>query len=213
MHITVLGAAGATGSRVVTEALARGHRVTAAVRDARQFAELPPGALPKLADAASPAVVTELSAGQDVIVSAIRPAPGSEDQHPVVARALLDGLAGLPVRLLVVGGAGSLTVPDTGLLAVDDPRYVAPEWRPIALACNHQLDVLRGDSEDVDWTYLSPPAFFAPGKRTGSYRTGGDELLLDADGDSAISMEDFAIALLDEAEHPRHRRTRFTVAH
>jgi putative NADH-flavin reductase len=86
------------------------------------------------------------------------------------------------------------------------------ELRPIALACNEQLEVVRG-SDDVDWVYVSPPAVLEPGVRTGQYRVGRDELLVDPDGASSISMEDFAVALLDEVEGPRHRRIRFTVGY
>jgi putative NADH-flavin reductase len=93
------------------------------------------------------------------------------------------------------------------------PGTVSPAaWRPIALACNAQLDACRAE-QGVDWAYLSPPALLEPGERTGRYRLGAGELLVDAAGRSAISMEDFAVALLDEAERPRHRRVRFTVAY
>jgi len=87
---------------------------------------------------------------------------------------------------------------------------VAPAWRPIALACNEQLAAFRA-STDVDWSYLSPPAILEPGERTGSYRIRTDELLVDSSGLSTISCEDLALALLDEAERPRHHRSRFTV--
>ena len=95
---------------------------------------------------------------------------------------------------------------------MDDPRYVGPAWRDIALACTEQLAVCREQSH-VRWTYLSPPAMLVPGERTGSFRLGSDELLVDAEGESTISMEDLAVALLDEAEQPKHPRARFTVAY
>jgi putative NADH-flavin reductase len=153
-----------------------------------------------------------VSAGQDVVVTATRPPAGHEGELAAVAASLLTGLAGTGVRLLVVGGAGSLTVPGSGgTLVVDDPRYVPPEWRAIALARTDQLAVFRGNT-DLDWAYPSPPAILEPGRRTGRYRSGTDELLTDPAGDSTISMEDLAVTLVDEAETPRHRRTRFTVA-
>ncbi|MFF7245529.1 NAD(P)-dependent oxidoreductase [Embleya sp. NPDC008237] len=213
MRITVFGAAGSVGSRVVSEALSRGHEVTAVVRDAARFPELHPEAEARVGDAARIEDVAALGAGRDVVISATRPAPGNEQALADTAEALLSGLAGTGVRLLTVGGAGSLTVPGDGdTLAVDDPRFVPTAWRGIAMACNAQLDVFRTDTE-VDWTYLSPPANLAPGIRTGTFRLGTDELLVDDDGVSAISVEDLAVALIDEAEQPRHRRTRFTVAY
>jgi putative NADH-flavin reductase len=153
-----------------------------------------------------------LSNGQDLVISATRPVPGNESDHATTAKALLDGLRVTGVRLLLVGGAGSLLAPDTGLPIVDDARYVSPAWRAIAVACCDQYAVCKAEAE-TDWTYLSPPALLQPGERTGSYRLGRDILLVDAEGRSAISMEDLAVALLDEAESPRHRRARFTVAH
>ena len=212
MRIIVLGAAGNVGSRVVAEALSRGHDVTAVVRDPARFAELHPDAHPAVGNAADVADVVELSTGRDVVISATRPAPGHEPQLVATARALLTGVARTGVRLLLVGGAGSLSVPGTpGTAVVDDPAFVPEAWRAIALACNEQLEVCRAST--ADWTYLSPPALLEPGERTGRYRLGADELLVDAQHRSAISSEDLAVALLDEAERPRHRRTRFTVAY
>ncbi|WP_328905077.1 NAD(P)H-binding protein [Streptomyces sp. NBC_00234] len=214
MRITVFGAAGNVGTRVVAEALARGHRVTAVVRDAARFAALHPGATHRTGDAGNPEQVTELSAGQDLVVNATRPAPGREDEHAAVSRALLSGLDRTGVRLIVVGGAGSLTVPGTrGVLAIDDPAYVPTAWRHIALASNAQFDAVRTTGTDVDWTYLSPSALLEPGRRTGTFRLGTDELLVDAEGTSSLSMEDLAVALLDEAEHPEHHRSRFTAGY
>lgn len=214
MRITVFGAAGNVGTRVVAEALARGHQATAVVRDAARFAALHPGATHRTGDAGNPEQVTELSSGQDLVVNATRPAPGREDEHAAVSRALLSGLDRTGVRLIVVGGAGSLTVPGTrGVLAIDDPAYVPTAWRHIALASNAQFDAVRTTGTDVDWTYLSPSALLEPGRRTGTFRLGTDELLVDAEGNSALSMEDLAVAVLDEAEHPEHHRSRFTAGY
>lgn len=214
MRITVLGAAGNVGSRVVTEALTRGHDVTAVVRDPARFGELHPEATHRAGDAGVPEHVAELSSGQDLVVNATRPAPGREPEHAAVSRALLAGLATTGVRLLIVGGAGSLTVPGSGgVLAIDDPAYVPTAWRHIALASNAQFDAVRTADTEVDWTYVSPSALLEPGVRTGGYRLGADELIVDAEGNSSISMEDLAVALLDEAERPKHHRTRFTAGY
>ncbi|MEU5954149.1 NAD(P)H-binding protein [Streptomyces sp. NPDC047525] len=215
MRITVFGAAGNVGSRVVTEALTRGHDVTAVVRDPARFGELHPAATHRTGDAGVPEHVAELSAGQDLVVNATRPAPGREAEHAAISRALLAGLARVDgVRLMIVGGAGSLTVPGkAGVLAIDDPAYVPTAWRHIAQASNDQFDAVRTADTAVDWTYLSPSALLEPGVRTGTYRLGADELIVDAEGSSAISMEDLAVALMDEAERPKHHRTRFTAGY
>lgn len=212
MRITVFGAAGATGSRIVREALARGHDVTAVGRSIEGLRDLPREAAVRTADATDAAQVRAASAGSDVVISATRPRPGREYELAAVAQALLEGVSGSGARLLVVGGAGDLIVPGTGATVVQQPDF-PPDWRPIALACHAQHEVLRSTPTDVDWAYLSPPAELEPGIRRGSYRIGADELLTDSAGVSRISMEDLAVALLDEAERPRHRHTRFTVAY
>ncbi|MFE9662440.1 NAD(P)H-binding protein [Streptomyces sp. NPDC005955] len=229
MRVTVFGAAGNAGSRIVSEALGRGHEVTAVVRDSARFAQLPARVTPRVGDASRAAEVRALAVGQDVVIGATRPPQGQEDELAAAARGLLAGLTGTGVRLLVVGGAGSLVVPGSGgRLLVDDPAYVPPAWRHVALGSQRQLEVFRAAADatdatgtassatdvpgtDVDWAYVSPPAILEPGERTGRYRTGHDEVLTGPDGLSRISMEDLAIALLDEVERPRHHRTRFTL--
>lgn len=210
MRITVFGATGAAGSRIVTEALGRGHEVTAVTRDPARFSDLHPAAHHRTGDALDPDSVAELSEGQDLLISATRPVRGQERQLVDAARALIEGLSRTGVRLLLLGGAGSLRLPDSDLTVIEGPDF-PPSWRPIALACNEQLAVCHAAGPTVDWAYLSPSAVFEPGVRTGTYRLGADELLVDADGNSGVSMEDFAIAVLDEAERPKHHRTRFTI--
>ena len=213
MNILLFGATGAIGRRVLREALIRGHSVTAVLRDPARAADLPSSVRIETGDAGDADRVAALSLGQDLVISATRPKPGQESELPAAASALLAGLRRTGVRLLLVGGAGSLALPDgSGRLVIDDSSLVPPDWRPIAQACGDQLAVCRAETE-TDWTYLSPPAQIAPGERTGRDRHGQDELLLDAEGRSAISFEDFAVALLDEAEQPHHARARFTVAY
>jgi putative NADH-flavin reductase len=125
---------------------------------------------------------------------------------------LLDGASQAKVkRLIVVGGAGSLEVAP-GVRLVDAPAFPA-EWKGVGLAHSDALEVYRNSEAEVDWTYVSPPAIIEPGERKGNYRVGGDQLLADEKGDSRISTEDYAVALLDEVEKPRHLRGRFTVAY
>ncbi len=213
MRITVLGATGQVGSRVVAEALSRGHEVIAVVRDPARLQELPVAADARVGDAGNIEDVVDVSAGQDVFISAIRPPRGKESEVEATTKALMDGLARTGVRLLVVGGAASLVVPGSGgRIVLDDPSYVPASWREVAKASLAQYKTCRAEAR-VDWAYLSPPVQLVPGERTGNYRLGKDELLIDAEGNSTISLEDLAAVLLDEAEHPRHHRTRFTAAY
>lgn len=213
MLITVVGATGRVGGRVVDEALARGHDVTAVGRHSGAFSSLPSAVSTVVGDASRADEVARFGEDQDVVISATSPSTGADNELAAVARALLDGASRVGVRLLVVGGAGSLVVPGgDGTLAVDDPAFVSESAQPVATACVEQLEVFRRDSA-ADWTYLSPAAEMQPGERTGSFRTGTDELIVDTHARSRISMEDLAVALIDEAETPRHRRARFTVGY
>lgn len=203
MRIAVVGATGKTGSRIVREALARGHHVTAISRH-RGTPASHPNLTAVEADAADPAALARALSGSDAVVSAVRFV--DSDPHK-----LIDALKRAGVkRWVVVGGAGSLLVA-SGTPLIDEPSFPAVA-RPEAGAGRDFLDVLRSE-RDLDWTFLSPSTAFAPGTRTGSFRLGDDRLLTAADGTSSISMEDYAIALLDELEHPAHVRKRFTVGY
>jgi len=213
MRITVLGATGNAGSRVVTEAISRGHKVTAVVRNSSATNNLPSGINVITGDASNIMDVARFSTGQDVVISAIRPASGLESDVIPTTRTLMDGLSKTGARLLIVGGASTLIVPGTGgKTVIEDSNYLPITARHIGKASADQLEVCLAETR-VDWAYLSPAAQFSPGERTGKYRLGTDELLIDAKGKSQISMEDAAIALLDEAEQPKHHQTRFTVGY
>jgi putative NADH-flavin reductase len=206
MKLIVYGANGRQGSRLVTEALGRGHEVTAAVHDEARAGSVDPQARVVVADALDPASIAAVAAGHDAALLAT-----GGGGHADVARAMLSGLSQAGVRrLVVVGGAGSLRVA-SGERLVDTPDF-HEEWKPEALGQAEALDLYGAADTDVDWTYVSPGAMLAPGERTGRYRTGGDQLLVGDDGRSEISMEDFAVALLDEVEQGRHVRERFTAA-
>ncbi|MEH6593405.1 MAG: NAD(P)H-binding protein [Halioglobus sp.] len=213
MKITVIGATGNVGSRVVTEALFRGHQVTAIVRKSSSSNDLPAGVKSRIADAANVEDVANISLDQDILISALRPLPNRKSDTVATTDALMHGLRQTGVRLLVVGGAATLAIPGTnGKTVLDDSNFLPVSARHIGRASSDQLAACRSESE-VDWAYLSPPAHLVPGIRTGHYRQGTDKLLLDAQGNSTISMEDLAVALVDEAERPKHHRTRFTVAY
>jgi putative NADH-flavin reductase len=209
MRLIIFGATGKLGSRLVDEALARGHDVTAVARTRSDV--LSPDVEWAAGDATDPESVAAVSPGHDVALSAV-----TQHESPevlvAVARGLLDGLERAGVdRLVVAGGAGSLKN-ESGERLVDSPGF-QDAWKPEALAQAAALDRYEQTETDVEWTYLSPAALLEPGERTGSYRVGGDQVLVDDEGKSRITMEDFAIAMLDEADTPRHRRQRFTVAH
>ncbi len=213
MRITVFGAAGSVGGKVVLEALARNHQVTAVVRDSARFSELPNNVEKQKGDASKVADVIKLSQGQDLVIAATRPQAGQEQELVSITHSLLAGLGETKTRLIAVGGAGSLMVPDkSNTLVVDDSRYVSLAWRDIAMACVEQYEVYCGNSE-VDWSYLSPAAMLGPGERTAVYQLGKDELVVDSQGQSSISIEDLAVALIDEAEQNHFSQQRFTLAY
>ncbi len=210
MNIALFGATGTIGRRIAQEALSRGHRVTAISRKPEGF-DLKHDLLQTAAgDARDTAAVAKLVAGHDAVVNAISPKGSSPDDLPAAARTLIEGLKQAGVRrLVVVGGAGGLEVAP-GVRVVDTPALPA-FVKPIALAHIAALEVYR--QADLDWTFFAPPALIQPGQRTGKYRTGTDQLLVDAQGKSAISAEDYAVALLDELEKPQFVRRRFTAAY
>jgi putative NADH-flavin reductase len=208
MKIIVFGANGRQGSRLVTEALDRGHTVTAAVTAEDRAGNVDPRAEVVVADAADLASVAAVAVGHDAALNAI----GGPGTHAPAARGLLAGLSRAGVkRLVVVGGASTLEIAP-GVRLLDTPDF-REEWKAEATSGAESLDVYRAADTDVDWTYVSPGAVLEPGERTGRYRTGDDELLVADDGSSSISMEDFAIALIDELENPQHIRRRFTAAY
>ena len=206
MKIALIGATGYVGTRLLTEALDRSHQVTAIVGDTARLPDHD-NLTGVIADATDVETLGRVAAGHDAVISAYNPA---RDVTGHATQAITDGVKRAVVaRFLVVGGAGSLKLPN-GERVVDQPDFPA-EWKAGALATTAFLDQLRGETE-LDWVFLSPPAMLMPGERTGRYRTGRDELLTDAAGESRISLEDYAVAMLDEAERPAHHRERFTVA-
>ncbi|MBA3833468.1 MAG: NAD(P)H-binding protein [Chthoniobacterales bacterium] len=213
MNITIFGAAGDVGTRIVDEALARGHEVAGVVRDKVQFDKLSTKVRCVVADASDPEQVRRAAHGQDLIISAVRPPEGEEDAMISLTRALLDGAAVAGVRILLVGGAARLLLPDGGgetVLSAAD--FLPASIVAIARASQAQYELCLGETRAA-WTYLSPPGMLEPGERTGRYRLGADTLLVDEGGVSRISMEDLAVAMLDEAEAPKHVRRAFTVGY
>ncbi len=197
------------GSRVLSELLRRGHTVTAVVRHPEKI-KAESGVIVVTGDVTDPAAVASAAKGADAAVSAYAPPPTDTGLLATATRSLLAALAEAGVRrLIIVGGAGSLEVAP-GVQLVDTPAFPA-EWKAIALAHRDVLPMLR--QADLDWSYFSPAALIEPGKRTGKFRLGGTRLVANDQGESKISAEDFAVALVDELENPRHVRQQFTAAY
>jgi len=207
MKVVLYGATGNAGSRILKELIARGHDVTAVARNPEK---LPPSVKSKQDDLGNVDVIASVIAGADAVVSAYGPPPDDTDQLVAVTERLIAAVkkAGTP-RLIVVGGAGSLEVePGVTLIA---SGHLPAAWLPIATSHEKTLKLLQ--CSDINWTNLSPAAFFEPGERTGQFRLGTNELIASEKGESRISMEDYAIALVDELEHPAHERARFTIGY
>lgn len=209
MKVVLFGATGMIGSRVLDELVRRGHTVTAVARHPEKV-KPGNGVTAVRGDVTHAADVASAARGAEAAVSAYSP-PHTEPETIVEAvRSLLAGLAEAGVRrLIVVGGAGSLEVAP-GVQLVDTPSFPAA-WKGIALAHRDVLPVLK--NADLDWTYFSPAALIEPGPRTGKFRLGGTRLVANDRGESRISAEDFAVALVDELEHPGHIRQQFTVGY
>ena len=152
-----------------------------------------------------------LISGSDAVISAYAPPQDDTDQLLGVTERQIEAVrkAGKNIRLIVVGGAGSLEVAPG--VTVLQSGHLPAEWIPIAASHEKALRLL--EKSDINWTYFSPAAFFEPGERTGKFRLGTNQLVADAQGNSRISMEDYAIALVDELEKPAHQRARFTIGY
>jgi putative NADH-flavin reductase len=196
VKVVVFGGTGMIGSQIAAELERRGHEVVSATRSGG-------------VDVTDRDAVAQASANADAVVSAVS-ARGVDYSLEDVARSLIEGLRRAGVqRVVVVGGAGSLEVAP-GVRLVDTPDF-HDDWKPEALQQASALDVFRG-VEDLSWTYVSPAASIHPGERTGRYRLGGDELLVDEEGRSEISAEDYAIAIADLVEQGGRERERVGTA-
>lgn len=202
MKIALVGATGNVGSRLLAELTRRGHTVTAIARHPENVPAAE-NVVARKGDVHDAAGLAKLLAGHDAVVSAVRFA--STDPATLIGAVRRSGVR----RYLVVGGASSLEVAP-GMKLFDTPGF-PDAYKAEAKAGIDFLDLLRKE-EELDWTFLSPSAVFAPGERTGKFRLGGDQLLSNDKG-SNISYEDYAVALVDELEKPRHSRRRFTVGY
>lgn len=207
MKIAVIGASGKAGSRIVAEAKQRGHEVTAIVRNASKLEDKSVAVLEKDVFTLTAEDVKEFA----VVVNAFAAPLGEEQQHVEAGNVLIEAMKGAPeTRLIVVGGAGSLYVdPEKTLKVMDTPDF--PDFvKPTAANQGKNLEILE-QTNGIKWTFISPSALFALGKRTGSYTKGKDHLLVNSKGESYVSYEDYAVAVVDEIENPQHINERFTV--
>ncbi|WP_210092971.1 NAD(P)H-binding protein [Ruegeria sp. HKCCSP346] len=213
MKLIVFGATGNVGSRVVTEALARGHLVTAAIRNEAAIAKLPEGVRPVIADATDPATLVAAMESQDLAISALRSPPGREGEIVALTRSILNAASRTGLRVIIVGGAARLHLPNGSPHTVlSDPDFLPDNIVPTARASMAQWELCASETS-ANWTYASPPALLQPGPRLGAFRTGTDTLLVDELGNSEISMEDFAVALVDEAQSANFQCAAFTVGY
>jgi len=209
MKVALYGSTGKAGSRILKELVSRGHRVTAIARDPAKL-EGVAGITTKKDDLSDVNRTAEAIRGVDAVISAYGPPQDNTDEIVEVTQRQVEAVkrAGIP-RLLVVGGAGGLKVaPGVTLL---DSGYLPDAYKPIATSHVRALNVLK--TSDIDWSYLAPAAYFEPGERTAKFRLGNDELIANEKQESRISMEDYAIALVNELEKPEHRRQRFSVGY
>lgn len=213
--IMLIGATGFVGSALLKEALERGHEVTVVVRHPPKLALSHPRLTVVEGDVADSDFLASRMKGTDAVVSAFNPGWS----NPAIYQETLDGYASIlqavrwakVPRLLIVGGAGSLYV-SPGKRLMDEegvPQKLLPGIKSLAKV---YTDYLLPE-KSIDWIFLSPAATLKPGRRTGLFRIGKDDLIVDKDGESTISVEDYAVAMIDELEQEKHHRERFTVGY
>ncbi|MGE7186438.1 NAD(P)-dependent oxidoreductase [Peribacillus sp. NPDC006672] len=208
MKIGIIGASGKAGSMILKEALTRGHEVTAIVRDQAKVQIQGASVQEKDLFDLKAADIKEF----DVVVNAFGAAPGKEQLHVDAGKILIDAIKGAPqTKLIVVGGAGSLFVDEAKTIRVLETPEFPKEYFATAYNQSKNLEDLN-NATGIQWTFISPSAFFDPqGNRTGEYKLGKDNLLVNSKGESYVSYADFALAVLDEIENPQHINQRFTV--
>ncbi|KAG2210715.1 hypothetical protein INT46_010641 [Mucor plumbeus] len=206
VNVGIIGASGKAGQAILKESLSRGFQVTAIVRNKSKITQNVP-VIEKDVKLLTQDDLKEF----DVVVNAFAATPGQENDHVQVGRRLIDALKNTNTRLIVVGGAGSLYVDEEKKVRLLNTEEFPKQFFPIAFSQTQNLDELR-ESENLNWTFISPAAFFDPaGERTGEYKTGDDNFILNSKNESYISYADYAIALVDEIERPKHLNARFAV--
>ena len=217
-NVLLIGATGFVGSALLNELLNRGHKVTAIVRDANKVKVQNENLTYVEADATDPAQLAAIAKGMDAVISAYNPGWANPRQYEETLEnypKIVDGAKQAGVkRLLIVGGAGTLFVAP-GVRLVDTGTLPA-EWLPgVKSLGEFYLNTLMKE-QDIDWIFFSPAGNLGnmtTGVRTGKYRLGKDDMLFDEKGESFISVEDYAVAMVDELEQENHHKERFTAAY
>jgi uncharacterized protein len=209
MKVAIIGASGFIGSAILNEALNRGHEVTAIVRNPEKITVQHPHLTVKKGDVTNETEVATLLAGNEAVISSYSAHDAATYLKAI--HSIINGTkkAGIK-RLLAVSGAGSLEVAP-GVQLLDTPEFPA-EWKEGASATRDAFHVIKA-TNDLDWTVLSPAMMIQPGERTGKFRLGKDQVVFNDKGESKISTADYAVALIDELEQPKHIKQRFTIAY
>lgn len=213
--VTIIGASGFVGSAILKEALSRGYQVNAIVRNPEKITVKSPNLKIVKADIMDEKKLVDLFCGEESVISAYNPGwanPNIYNEtlkgYPAILRAAKS--AGVK-RLLMVGGAGTLFVAPN-LRVVDSGAIPDEIMDGVKSLGEFYLNTLMNEKE-IDWVFFSPAGHIAPGERTGKYRMGKDDLIVDEKGASAISVEDYAKAMMDELEEPEHHQERFTIGY
>ena len=214
-NIVLIGASGFVGTAILNELLNRGHKVTAIVRDPAKVTASNPNLKVVQADVTDTDVLIEASKGKDAVISAYNPGwknPNIYEETLKNYPLIVDSVKKAGVeRLLIAGGAGTLFyAPGKMVMDADDiPGKLLPGIKSLG---EFYLNTLRKEN-DIDWIFLSPAANMTPGERTGKFRIGKDDLVVGVNGDSNISVEDYAVAMVDELEQKHHHKERFTIGY
>lgn len=214
MKIVLIGASGNIGQRILKEALSKGYAVHAVQRNPANVTVTSPHLTVGKADILNETELEALIKNADVVVSAISPVGGlTPEQFKQANKNIAHVLAKYPsVRAVIVGGAGSTEV-SPGLRLMDSPimEKLPAEWKPAIYAHAEVLELYKHSK--VNWTYFSPANFISAGERTGHFRLGSTNMIFDEKGESKISYEDYAVALINEIAEPKHVRQQFTIGY
>lgn len=214
-NVALIGASGFVGTAILNELLDRGHKVTAIVRNPQKVTAAHENLTVVKADVSDQEAVTAACTGKDAVISAYNPGWANpsiyEDtlrNYPLILEAVKRSGAG---RILCVGGAGTLFCAP-GLRVVDSGAIPDAIMGGVKSLGEFYLNTLMNE-HDIDWVFFSPAGTLEPGERTGKFRLGKDDLIVDSDGNSHISVEDYAMAMVDELEKPAHHYERFTIGY
>lgn len=214
-NVTLIGASGFVGTAILNELLARGHRVTAVIRNPGKIGIKSPSLTVVQADVTDTSALVAACKGRDAVISAYNPGWTNPNIYEETLRnypLILEAVRQSGVRrLLCVGGAGTLFCAP-GLRVVDSGVIPDAIMGGVRSLGEFYLNTLMNEKE-IDWIFFSPAGTLEPGKRTGKFRLGKDDLIVDENGNSHISVEDYAVAMVDELENPKHHYERFTIGY